>query len=46
MRHHDAHVVQRDGFFSRRAVKELTVSDGATVLPTLGHAQDLSLIHI
>ena len=34
MRHHDAHVVQLDGFFSRRAVKELTVSDGATALPT------------
>ena len=30
MRHHDAHVVQLDGFFSRRAVKEPTVSDGAT----------------
>ena len=28
--HHDAHVVQLDGFFSRRAVKEPTVSDGAT----------------
>ena len=34
MRHHDAHVVERVGFFSRRAVKELTVSDGATALPT------------
>ena len=34
MRHHDAHVVQLDGFFSRRAVKEPTVSDGATALPT------------
>ena len=34
MRHHDAHAVERVGFFSRRAVKELTVSDGATALPT------------